>query len=478
MDCFQHWYRIKPVFVFVSFFLLSACLIQLSSAHADDWVYTVEPGDNLWDLSERYLSSMRYLPDLQALNKIVDPRVLPPGSKLMFPLPWLKSSSATAKIIGVKGEVTVSDDAIAENLTATLGSTVKTGDEIITASDASVTLEFSDKSRVQLQSDGHLILKDLKALGETGIADTLLHLKKGQTVIKVKPQRNQGSRFEISTPSAIAAVRGTEYRINSDVVRAESRAEVLEGKVAVSSAGATVVTPKGFGTLIKKGHPPSHPIRLLPAPDLSMFPSVIRQLPIEFNVTPLTGAISYHAEIIVDNGNDALEFATDLASPATLTVYNLIDGDYFLHVRGIDRYQLGGINGLKQFSVNTVPQIPKPMPTNSDRSFNTPHSTFRWLKVENAQSYQFQLSTEMDFASPMIDATVLDKTTFTVSQTIAPGRYYWRVAAVNNKNQSGFYSDPQKIEVNKENKFWFLMILIPLVVLVLLALTMIRRKHG
>jgi len=476
LDRFQLWCHIKQVLILPSFFLILACLIQPSTATAEDWIYTVEPGDNLWDLSERYLTSMRYLSELQSLNKVVDPRNLPPGSKLKFPLTWLKISSATAKIISVKGKVTVSDDAITENLTAALGGTVESGDEIMTPADASVTLEFRDKSRVQLQGDGHLILNDLKALGETGIADTLLHLKKGKTVIKAEPQRNRDSRFEISTPSAIAAVRGTEYRVNADVSGTESRAEVLEGKVAVSGTGRTVVIRKGFGTLVKKGQPPSPPVKLLPAPDLSMFPTTIRQLPIRFNLTPLSRAVAFHAEIIVDDGNDTLEFATDLALPAVLTVDNLIDGDYVLHVRGVDRYQFGGINGLKQFSVNTVPQIPKPMPTNSDRSFNTPHSTFRWHNVKNAQSYQFQLSTEMDFDSPMIDTTVLDKTAFTTDQTLTPGRYYWRVAAVNNKNQSGFYSEPQKIEVKKENKYWILVILIPIVILLILIMT--RKKHG
>jgi len=40
---------------------------------AKDWIYTVRPRDNPWNLTERYLKGLQYWPKLQQLNHITDP---------------------------------------------------------------------------------------------------------------------------------------------------------------------------------------------------------------------------------------------------------------------------------------------------------------------------------------------------------------------------------------------------------------------
>ena len=44
-------------------------LMALSVAvAAEEWVYTVRPGDNLWNLTERHLKSMEYVQELQKIK--------------------------------------------------------------------------------------------------------------------------------------------------------------------------------------------------------------------------------------------------------------------------------------------------------------------------------------------------------------------------------------------------------------------------
>ena len=39
-------------------------------AAEEEWIYTVRPGDNLWNLSERHLNGTQYVRRLQQLNRL------------------------------------------------------------------------------------------------------------------------------------------------------------------------------------------------------------------------------------------------------------------------------------------------------------------------------------------------------------------------------------------------------------------------
>ena len=39
-------------------------LVTLPVSAADEWIYVVQPGDNPWSITERYLAGVRYWPRL------------------------------------------------------------------------------------------------------------------------------------------------------------------------------------------------------------------------------------------------------------------------------------------------------------------------------------------------------------------------------------------------------------------------------
>ena len=78
------------------------------------------------------------------------------------------------------------------------------------------------------------------------------------------------SRFEIQTPAAISAVRGTVFRVASQP--GINLTETLRGEVEVNAQGKGLAVGAGFGTRVAKGESPSTIVKLLDAPGLPSIP--------------------------------------------------------------------------------------------------------------------------------------------------------------------------------------------------------------
>ena len=264
---------------------LAAVLPVLLSAAAiaDDWIYTVRPGDNLWNLSEIHLSSMDYWQPLQRHNNISDPQNIPPGSRLKFPVAWLKYQPASALVIQLQGEALLVSASDGSSRALTINTRLHSGDRIKTGADSNLNILFADGSELLVLSDSEVVMDSLSAYGITGMVDTRIRLQGGRVDTRVVPAQGPGSRYHIITPAAVAAVRGTSFRVSADTDKPVARSEVTEGKVGVSGSGASQLVPAGFGTITEAGKPPQPPRELLPAPDLSSLPAVLDRLPLQFN---------------------------------------------------------------------------------------------------------------------------------------------------------------------------------------------------
>ena len=82
--------------------LLAACA---GPALAEDFVYVVQPGDNPWNLTRRYLKSIDYWPRIQDYNRILEPETIQPGSVLRIPVAWMRGERGGAQVIDVRGDV-------------------------------------------------------------------------------------------------------------------------------------------------------------------------------------------------------------------------------------------------------------------------------------------------------------------------------------------------------------------------------------
>lgn len=349
----------RSLFLFLLLFL--ALPPDPSQVCAAEWICTVQPGDDLWQLSKKHLKSMRHWQDLVALNEIDDPFRLQPGTTLRFPLEWLKSGAAVATVTALTGKATIIESRSGDGLAAEAGKMLWEGDIIQTDIDSNVTLRFSDGSKLLLQAASELKMERLMHYGGTGMAETKVRLKSGRTHNQVVPRRGPGSRFEISTPSAIAAVRGTEYRISADA-DGSSRTEVLTGVVGVDSVGTNQDVSGGFGTVSFPDHKPLAPVKLLAAPDLSGLPETVTRIPFLLKASPVSGARQYRLQIAADDQFSTL--LVDALFPSANTWGpDLPDGSYFLRLQGIDN---NGLEGL--YSIRPLKIAAHPFPANADQA--------------------------------------------------------------------------------------------------------------
>lgn len=427
--------------------LFSAMMVLGGVADSQEWHYTVRPGDTIWNVTAEHLTKMDYWPKLQALNRVSDPERLPPGMKLRIPIPWLKRSPATAQVLKAHGHAQAVIAATNRTVPASPGLSLESGDVVLTGPDGNVTLEFWDGSRSLLQANSQLNLKSLDAYGDTRVVDTLLNLLRGRVENQVTPRPASGPRYEISTPVATSAVRGTRYRLAMDAGAATARTEVLEGAVAFrgrQKAARTV--PTGFGALAEAGKPPSPPMPLLAQPDVAELPPVVTRVPIQLSFPAVRGAIAYRAQIAPDDRFETLLFDGVAPSPAVRGP-DLPDGDYVLRVRGIDARSLEGRDATHRFRLHARPEPPFLIRPPHQGATLEKSLVFEWSKPERAAAYHFQLAEDESFATPLLDVVDYRKTRMTPDRPLEPRLYYWRVAVRDSAGKAGPFGDPQSFRL-------------------------------
>ncbi len=415
--------RRMPAMLLLCFFLP----LYSSVAAAEEWIYTVRPGDDLWSLSKKYLISIRLWEKVQKINRITDPIHMTPGTKLRFPLELLKSGASVARITHINGRVSMSSGDSGDILPVKKGMLLWEKDTIRTGPDSSVNLEFSDGSIIQLQSNSSLLLEVLRSYGDTGITDTRIKLLRGRTRNRVIPRSGSGHRFEITTPSATAAVRGTEYRIGVSENQS-SRVEVLKGRVDLGSRGKNRKLPGGFGSVAYRDKPPLAPVKLLPAPPLDGLPSTLTQLPPTLTLPPLGKARGYRVQLARERSFTTL-IHDGITSSTALTLPTLADGTYYLRVRAIDHHGIEGMESLRSFTLNARPFPPKalqPAPAAVSTSYRP---VLKWSGQPEAEAYLIELADNGDFHDPLVHIRTT-ATSYTPVQPLKPGRYYWRTAAI------------------------------------------------
>jgi hypothetical protein len=104
-----------------------------------------------------------------------------------------------AKIAFSIGTVTVNGSAV------TIGHIVNDGDIIETAEKSLMRLQIGDKTMIQLKADSRLVYKME--------SEQLLQLDKGWMAGVTRGKLTKTGKYNIKTPTAVAAVRGTAYCI-------------------------------------------------------------------------------------------------------------------------------------------------------------------------------------------------------------------------------------------------------------------------
>lgn len=392
-------------------------------AFAEDWLYTVRKGETLWGLCEKYTVVKDCWLKIGSYNGVTYPRIMPPGTRIKFPVTWLKVAPIPVTITFVRGQVDVLT-ASGEIEPAKVGRQVFIGDSVV-ALKGSATLLFADGS-ISILGNDSTVKMDLLSVDDTSaIVDSRIVLERGtvstkvpkyqpaehdalpdqseaaQTVKKL-PQRR--SRFQVTTPSAVAAVRGTDFSISASELGDEMRGAVYSGLISVhkndvspsvnsanlnnDNAMVERNLPVGFGILVKKNEPLPQPVALLSAPILHD-KSELQALPLVISWENMVAAKSYSIRVLSGEDKSQLIFNTQLAE-TEWTSTDLIEGCYTVLINAIDENDLLGHAAKLDVCVANKPKA-------VELVYDPELKEIRWLSVEGAQSYRVEFSKKQDF---------------------------------------------------------------------------------
>ncbi|NOX51803.1 MAG: LysM peptidoglycan-binding domain-containing protein [Gammaproteobacteria bacterium] len=395
------------------------CLLALP-AFADDWVYTLRPGDDLWSIAEKFCGSGNHAQELAAHNNLTSPNNIRAGQRINIPTQLLIFQPSSATIEDISGEVALQRDPsnAAQLVPARKGDIVEMGASLVTKEGA-VLVRFADGSSLSIQPRSKVLFNKLTSFGPAGMVDTHLRFSYGRGNAKIKPQ-NTGARFRIQTPEGIAAVRGTEFRVGHQIANNSSisNTETLSGQVSFIRSGQSTNLPAGFGVVAS----PAGVIKeaLLPAPSWAgkwagNYASVVMQQSISW----LSVVDANHYVVSWANSTAPDIVFAQSSTQNTHTLVEQVPGNYLLSVRAVSNNSIEGLDALVQLDVKAVaPEL------TSVTNLTAGATTFNWHYPQATREFELTVDAEHWQHSKSILVTAQSH-----ALPLTAGVYSWQVAA-------------------------------------------------
>lgn len=153
------------------------------------------------------------------------------------------------------------------------------GDSIRTDDSGQALLTYFTGDETEVGPNTELKIEVMQ--GEAGGDNQIgLDMVVGQITNRIDRTLNSDSSFDVKTPTADAAVRGTIYTVTVEPVTGRSAFSVQQGEVAVTAQGQTQIAQAGFEIVVEPGQPPSPPRPLPSLLTLTPTASVTSQAPV------------------------------------------------------------------------------------------------------------------------------------------------------------------------------------------------------
>lgn len=433
--------------------LIFAVLLPFAqSANASDWLYRMQQGDTLWDLCLKYTNKRGCWIELGKYNNIKRGRYIKPGTVIQVPASWLRTLPKVGEVSAVQGQVTYiaangDETPLSHGQDLTLGASIRSGSE------GSATIILGSHKQILLRPNSELVLESASSFEQT-VSDAELRLETGGVEASVR--KGTKSRFQIKTPAAIAAVRGTRYRVVTDAKDNVTRSEVLDGAISFGR-GKTVNVPAGFGAAAKKGKPPEPPRALLPAPKLDSA-SYNVPLPAQLKWQGNKDAVAWQVDVYAPTQNSLL-FSRRVNEPE-VTFTDLAPECYRVHVSAIDSGEFQGMESIATLCV-VAPVAPVSKVSVVVSENDVP--TVSWPQVAGASQYRVVMASDENFSE--VTWHKLVNTTELQLPQVVDSRMWVKVIAV---DEFGNTSDGVVETFTTEKTDWRLVVGMGLFVLVAL----------
>lgn len=181
---------------------------------------------------------------------------------------YAQTGVVAGSVTAIQGKVTIVRGS--RTLAAAYATPVLVGDQIGTAANSRVTLTLSDGTQLELAESSTLTVVQNALNPDGSRAATAINLLGGLLHSLVRFAPGNAPNYEVHTPNAVAAARGTNY--DTDYVKEDRKGykdcreftdvAVYDGVVEVRNPG----NPTAGTVTLKKGHKTTVPCGLLPTP--------------------------------------------------------------------------------------------------------------------------------------------------------------------------------------------------------------------
>jgi hypothetical protein len=416
------------------------------SAQAElTFAYPTQAGDTLIGLGQRFLTRPQDWTEVAKLNHVTHTRQIPVGTVLRIPEHLMRSQSRDGQILDAVGTSTLQlkGQSTPSAVPAKRGAPVAAGSVIRTGANGYVTVQLADGSILKIQADTEARLDQSQQFESAGFFSSMWSVMQGRVEALVTHLTGGEPRFRIKTPQAVLGVRGTEFRVDTDVARAQTRGETLTGAVGVRGKDEALVKA-GYGTLVDTTHQVAAPRPLPPAPDLSGQPHLHERILVRMDMPAVTGAVRYFAQVADDASFQRVREQISSATPV-LRFAGLPDGDYVVRARSIDASGMESADAIHRFKLKARPEAPIPHEPAPKSKWRAASINFSWADHPQAQHYRIQVAGPDGFAAPVVDQPGLKEPHLTLS--LPPGDYLWRVGTVAAGEDAGPWGDALSFSV-------------------------------
>ena len=430
----------------IHFTVFILCLFFASAGSATQFIELyIEKGDCLTELSQKWLQYPKEWKKLAELNNMKNPDLIHPEDKIIIPVDMLRGIPLEGRITFVQGDVSICKDKDQTQIPIRLNDLILEGSCVITGNDSSVKVSFQDGYAFMIRSNTHLqIIQANKKSASRFFFQ--LWMKIGRIISRIKTATGADARFEVETPSAVAAVRGTEFRAAVDA-HEDSRCEVLQGNLGLSAGDTEVQVKEGEGSFVRKGEAPSAPSKLLPPPVVTIPSPLIARLPVDLEFERVERAFRYRVMMATDPDFNAILRETLVEPAEKFSLDDIADGTYFLRVRSIDRAGLEGIDSEPvEFSVRVHPLPPVLLSPHGDSVLKSGIVRFSWNSVPEVERYRIQV--RKDDLLHVLDKVISGKTQPAFEfHPVAPAVYQVRIRSIAADEHQGLWSDVSHFRV-------------------------------
>lgn len=223
----------------------------LPAAAQDDGhiIYRLKAGDTLLALVAQYMQGPDALQQIVKVNGIRNPNLVPVDLALRIPRQLIKHEPSSATVSRLNcSNITRLAGQVAAPVQA--GDVLLEGHVVRIPAGCQLAVTLEDNSVLRMLSGAVIQFKTLRRNMLESSPEVRLELLEGRMEVDVQSRRRAADApFEVRTPTSVAGVRGTEFRVAFDANVRNSQVEVVNGTVAAQGSadrqGQSVRTGQG-----------------------------------------------------------------------------------------------------------------------------------------------------------------------------------------------------------------------------------------